>query len=82
MNLSWKKVVFGFFGPSVFKKSHLSHEEVMKTYNFLKIELVCELKQKGCDCNISMGRNENFIRQMSALCNICSAVPYIILNEL
>ena len=39
----------------------------MKTYNFLKIELVCELMQKELDQNIEMGRNENFIRQMSPL---------------
>ena len=33
----------------------------MKTYDFLKIELVYELIQKELDQNIKMGRNENFI---------------------
>ena len=44
---SWKKGLFkGVFGPSAFKKSHLSYEKGMKIYDFLKIELVCEMIKK------------------------------------
>ena len=47
------------FGPSFFKKSHLSYEKGMKTHDFLKIKLLCEILQ----------RNETFNRQMSPLSN-------------
>ena len=41
----------------------------MKTYDFLKIEFLCELIQKESDQNIKIGRNENFIRHVSAIYN-------------
>ena len=57
-----KREFWVFFGSSAFKKSHLSYEKGMKTYDFLKIELVCELAQKESDQNIKIGRKESFIR--------------------
>ena len=42
-------------------KSYFSYKKGMKTYDFLKIELACELIQKELERNIKMGRNENFI---------------------
>ena len=39
----------GVFWPFLSKKSHLSYEKGIKTYAFLKIELICELIQKESD---------------------------------
>ena len=58
----WKRAFVGFLCPSEFKKLHLSYKKGTKTYDFLKIELVCELAQKESDQNIKMGRKESFIR--------------------
>ena len=60
--LSWKKGDFGL-------KLHLSYEKGMKTYDFLRIELICELIQKESHWDTKIWRNENSIRQMSALSN-------------
>ena len=47
MNFVVKKRRFlGVFCPSAAKKSDFSYEKGMKTYDFLKIELLCDLIQK------------------------------------
>ena len=57
----------GVFCPSVFRKSHMSYEKGMQTYDFLKIEW-CLNKYKR-NHQLKAGRNVNFIRHMSPLCN-------------
>ena len=44
------------------KKIHFSDDKGMKTYDFLKIDIVFELIQKESDSTIEMGRDENFTR--------------------
>ena len=44
-----KECFAGVFCTSAFEKSHFSNEIGMKTYDFLKIELLCELIQKKTD---------------------------------
>ena len=64
-----KRRFSGVFCTSTAKKSDFSYENGKKTYDILKIKLISKLLQKELALNIEMGRNENFIRQLSALCN-------------
>ena len=56
-----KRHFSGVSWPFPSKKSHLSYEKGIKTYAFLKIELICELIQKESDLDVKMERSENFV---------------------
>jgi len=64
-----KRRFSGVFCTSTAKKSDFSDENGKKTYDILKIKSISKLLQKELALNIEMGRNENFIRQLSALFN-------------